>query len=416
MKVRLITIGDEILIGQIVDTNSAYIAQKLNQIGLEVDEILSIKDDFQTIIETLERVQEDSDIIITTGGLGPTKDDKTKHGLCEFLKTELVMDTSVLNFLEERYQKLNRPLNDLNRNQALLPKGSRALHNPLGTAPGIWTEFKNTLIINLQGVPFEMKNLLNSEVIPRIQEKYSLPFVIHRFLSVSHYPESELAITLNDWEDHLPANLSVAYLPERSKVRLRITGKGWDKEGIEREIEDEVEKLIPLLGEHLDSTTKDSIGAIVGDLLRELKLTISTAESCTGGEIASMLTAVSGSSEYFYGSVVSYATEVKKDVLKVSEESIEKHTVVSEEVAKEMAQGVRKLLKTDISVSTTGVAGPAKGEDGKEVGTVWMAICNGEYTFSKLYFFPYLERDDFISQVSKLALQNVFEFVRSHYI
>lgn len=416
MKVRLITIGDEILIGQIVDTNSAYIAQRLNQIGLEVDEILSIKDDFQTIIETLERVQEDSDIIITTGGLGPTKDDKTKHALCEFLKTELVMDASVLNFLEERYLKLNRPLNDLNRNQALLPKGSMALHNPLGTAPGIWTEIKDTLIINLQGVPFEMKNLMNSEVIPRIQEKYSLPFVIHRFLSVSHYPESELALTLNDWEDHLPANLSVAYLPERSKVKLRITGKGWDKEGIEKEIEAEVEKLIPLLGEHLDNTTKDFIGAIVGDLLRELKLSISTAESCTGGEIASMLTAVSGSSEYFYGSVVSYATEVKQDVLKVSEESIEKYTVVSEEVAKEMAQGVRKLLKTDISVSTTGVAGPAKGEDGKEVGTVWMAICNGEHTFSKLYFFPYLEREDFISQVSKLALQNVFEFVRMHYI
>jgi nicotinamide-nucleotide amidase len=415
MKVRLITIGDEILIGQIVDTNSAYIAQKLNQIGLEVDEILSIKDDFQTIIETLERVQEDSDIIITTGGLGPTKDDKTKHALCEFLKTDLVMDKSVLNFLEERYQKLNRPLNDLNRNQALLPKGSMALHNPLGTAPGIWTEFKNTLIINLQGVPFEMKNMMNSEVIPRIQEKYSLPFVIHRFLSVSHYPESELALTLNDWEDHLPSNLCVAYLPERSKVKLRITGKGWDKEIIEKEIEAEVEKLIPLLGEHLDSTTKDSIGAIVGDLLRELKLSISTAESCTGGEIASMLTSVSGSSEYFYGSVVSYATEVKKDVLKVAEDTIEEYTVVSEEVAIEMAQGVRNLLKTDISVSTTGVAGPAKGEDGKEVGTVWMAFGNDEKLESKMYFFPYLEREDFISQVSKLALQNVFEFLKRNY-
>lgn len=415
MKVRLITIGDEILIGQIVDTNSAYIAQHLNKIGLEVDEILSIKDDFQTIVETFERISKDSDIIITTGGLGPTKDDKTKHALCEFLQTELVMDEVVLNFLEERYQKLNRPLNELNRNQALVPKGSIALPNPLGTAPGIWTEFKGKLIINLQGVPFEMKNLLKTEVIPRIQEKFSLPFVIHRFLSVSHFPESELAITLNDWEDHLPNNISVAYLPERSKVKLRLTGKGENKEQIKAQLEQEVQKLIPLLGERLDSTTKDSIAVILGDLLRELNLTISTAESCTGGEIASMLTSVSGSSEYFYGSVVSYATEVKKNVLNVSEKTIETHTVVSEEVAKEMAEGVRDLLKTELSVSTTGVAGPAKGEDGKEVGTVWVAFGNQEILQSKSYFFPYLEREDFIAQVSRLALQNVFEFVKEHY-
>lgn len=415
MKVRLITIGDEILIGQIVDTNSAYIAQHLNKIGLEVDEILSIKDDFQTIVETFERISKESDIIITTGGLGPTKDDKTKHALCEFLQTELVMDEAVLNFLEERYQKLNRPLNELNRNQALLPKGSIALPNPLGTAPGIWTEFDGKLIINLQGVPFEMKNLLKTEVIPRLQQKFSLPFVIHRFLSVSHFPESELAITLNDWEDHLPNNISVAYLPERSKVKLRLTGKGENKEQIKAQLEQEVQKLIPLLGERLDSTTKDSIAVILGDLLRELKLTISTAESCTGGEIASMLTSVSGSSEYFYGSVVSYATEVKKNVLNVSEKTIETHTVVSEEVAKEMAEGVRNLLKTKLSVSTTGVAGPAKGEDGKEVGTVWVAFGNQEIVQTKSYFFPYLEREDFIAQVARLALQNVFEFVKEHY-
>lgn len=416
MKVRLVTIGDEILIGQIVDTNSAYIAHKLNQIGLEVDEILSIKDDFQTIIDTFNRIQEDSDIIITTGGLGPTKDDKTKDALCSFLNSELIQDENVLAFLEERYQKLNRPMNDLNRNQALIPKSSIALPNPLGTAPGIWTEFKNTLIINLQGVPFEMKNLLNTEVIPRIQAKYLLPFVVHRFLSVSHYPESDLAIALESWEDDLPENISVAYLPERSKVKLRLTGKGGNKEELESLMELEVQKLIPLLGERLDSTTNDSIASILGDLLRKLGLSISTAESCTGGEIASMLTAVSGSSEYFYGSVVSYATEVKKNVLKVSIASIENHTVVSEEVATEMAQGVRDLLKTELAVSTTGVAGPSKGEDGQEVGTAWVAICNGEEVFTKNYFFPYLEREDFISQISKLALQNVFEFVQEKYL
>lgn len=412
MKVRLITIGDEILIGQIVDSNSAYIARKLNEIGLEVEEILSIHDDSEIIIETLNRILPDSDVIITTGGLGPTKDDVTKNALCEFLGTELVTDESVLVQLEDRFQKLNRTMNDLNRAQALMPKGSIALKNPLGTAPGIWTEVKNSILINLQGVPFEMKNLINTEVVPRLQEKFDLPFVVHRFLSVSNYPESDLAIALSDWEENLPSDMHLAYLPERSKVKLRISAKGNDKAEIGNRIEAEVQKLIPIIGSRLDSSTQDSIQQILGDKLKELGLTIATAESCTGGTIATMLTSTPGSSDYFYGTVVSYATEVKETVLKVPKELIEKHTVVSEEVAIEMAKGVRELLKTDIAVATTGVAGPAKGEDEKEVGTVWIAVTDGNSVHTKMYFFPYLEREDFISQISKLALQNVFEFLK----
>src|SRR5690606_42065371 len=269
MKVRLVTIGDEILIGQIVDSNSAYIAQKLNEIGLEVDEILSIHDNFDTIVQTLQRLQSETDIIITTGGLGPTKDDKTKLALCQFLESELVMDEEVLTQLKERFQKQNRPMNDLNRNQALMPKGSIALKNPLGTAPGIWTEFENTILINLQGVPFEMKNLINTEVVPRLQEKYYLPLVMHRHLSVSDYPESDLAIALSDWEENLPADFHFAYLPERSKVKLRITAKGFDKSELEKKIQTEVDKLIPIIGSRLDSTTKDSIETILGDKLKE---------------------------------------------------------------------------------------------------------------------------------------------------
>lgn len=412
MKVRLLTIGDEILIGQIVDSNSAYIARKLNEIGLEVEEILSIHDDSKIIIETLNRILPDSDIIITTGGLGPTKDDVTKNALCEFLGTELVMDEIILAQLEERFQKLNRTMNELNRAQALMPKGSIALKNPLGTAPGIWTEFKNSILINLQGVPFEMKNLINTEVIPRLQEKFDLPFVVHRFLSVSNYSESDLAIALSDWEENLPEDFHFAYLPERSKVKLRISVKGIDKIEIEKRIQLEVDKLIPIIGFRLDSTTQDLIQHILGERLKELGLTIGTAESCTGGAIAQMLTNVPGSSAYFMGSVVSYATETKKNVLKVSNELIEKHTVVSEEVASAMAKGVRELLQTDIAVSTTGVAGPSKGEDGKEVGTVWIAVTDGNSVQTKMYFFPYLEREDFIKQVSKLALQNAFEFLK----
>lgn len=411
MKIRIITIGNEILFGQIVDSNSAYIAQKLNQIGLEVDEIRSIPDDPESIKETLHRLQPESDVLILSGGLGPTKDDLTKKALCDFLKTDLVTDESVLNDLEERFKKNNRILNGLNRDQALMPRLSTALPNPLGTAPGIWTEYEKTIIINLPGVPFEMKNLVKTEVIPRLQKKFDLPYVIHRFLSVSNFPESDLSILLEEWEDHLAENLQLAYLPERGKVKLRITAKGKDKFKLEEKIESEVQKLIPLLGNHLDSITKAKTEEILGDRLRELNLTISTAESCTGGMIAQLITSVPGCSDYYKGSIVSYARSVKEKMVGVSQETIDSFTVVSEEVALEMAKGVREKLETDLGISTTGVAGPSLGEDGKEVGTVWMAIADEKKTWTKKYFFPYLEREDFISQTSKTALQNVLKFI-----
>lgn len=411
MKVKLLTIGDEILIGQTVDTNSAYIAQKLNGIGLEVEEILSIADRSETIIKAFQNSIFETDVLITTGGLGPTNDDVTKLALCEFLGTELVMDEFVLKELEERFAKQGRELNKLNRNQALLPKKSVALRNVLGTAPGIWTEFQNTIIINLPGVPFEMKNLMKMEVLPRLQQKFRLPFVVHRFLSVSDYPESELAIALEDWEKDLPQHLHFAYLPERNKIKLRITGIGKVKSEMEKEIDAEVEKLVPLIGDRLDSTTRDTIEIILGEKLKDLNLSIATAESCTGGNISFLLTSAPGSSEYFKGGIVSYATEVKERVLGVSNELIQKHTVVSSEVAEAMAKGVREHLQTDIGVSTTGVAGPAKGEDGKEVGTIWIGIADKNSVTSVRYFFPYLEREDFIAQVSRLALQNVFKFL-----
>lgn len=412
MRVRALTIGDEILFGQVIDTNSAYLAKKLNEIGLEIIEIRSIQDQPKIIIETLEELVDKTDVLITTGGLGPTNDDLTKKSLCEFLKTNLVLNKEILNELEVRFKKNNRTLNALHRDQALVPKNSIALPNPLGTAPGIWTEHKNCIIINLPGVPFEMKNLLKSQVIPLLKARFSLPFVIHRFLSVSNFPESDLAIALEDWENQLPENIHLAYLPENSKVKLVLTAKGRKRNELIEKIDQEVKKVIPILKNHLDSTQTAAVELILGKILKEKKLSISTAESCTGGYIAQLLTSVPGSSSYYKGSVVSYATEVKKNLLNVSEKTIEKHTVVSKEVAIEMAKGVRKKLNTDISLSTTGVAGPSKGEDGKEVGTVWIAIASAKNNFSKMYYFPYLERDDFIAQVSKLALQNVLEFVR----
>lgn len=411
MKVRIITIGDEILFGQIVDSNSAYIAKMLNQIGLEVDEILSVHDEHSAITDTLHRLCPVSDILITTGGLGPTKDDLTKRALTGFLDSELVTDQKVLDDLTGRFESKGIEMNSLNYEQALIPKISVALSNELGTAPGIWTEFNGCLIINLPGVPFEMKNLIKKEVVPRLQQKFKLPFVIHHFLSVSNFPESELALTIEQWESNLPENLHLAYLPERGKVKLRLTARGNDKKSIENEIETRIQQLIPLLGEHLDSAARGATEEILLERLKNTGLTISTAESCTGGMIAHLITSVPGSSAYYKGSVVSYATEVKENILDVSKEIIEKHTVVSEEVASVMANSVRMKLNTDLAVATTGVAGPTMGEDKKEVGTAWIAVTDGKMVLTKKYFFPYLERDDFISQVSKLALQKLIEFL-----
>lgn len=415
MKVCIITIGDEILFGQIVDSNSAYIARMLNEIGLEPDEIISIHDEHNLIIDSLNRLTKIYDIIIMTGGLGPTKDDLTKKALAGFLACEMRIDQNILKSLEERLKRIKLNMNGLNHNQALIPEKSTAIPNPLGTAPGIWTEHENSVIINLPGVPFEMKNLIKTEVIPRLQHKFSLPFVVHHFLSVSNFPESELALQIAEWEDNLPEEIKLAYLPERGKVKLRITARGNDKIYLEDLIANEIKELLPYLGNHLDSAVSGATEEVLADKLKQFKLSLSTAESCTGGMIAHLITSVPGSSAYYKGSVISYATKVKENLLNVPKEIIEEHTVVSEEVAIAMAKGVRLKLNTDLSVSTSGVAGPAKGEDGKEVGTAWIAVTDGAKVLTKSYFFPYLEREDFILQISKLALQRVIEFIKINY-
>lgn len=408
---RLLTIGDEILIGQITDTNSAYIAQKFNEIGLSIEEIISIGDAEKIIIDALEKYSRTSDILITTGGLGPTKDDITKKALSRFLGKELIRDEEVLKELEIRFKNRGLSFNSLNQDQALVPEGSTVLKNPLGSAPGIWSEKNDCIIINLQGVPFEMKNLIKTEVIPLLRARFSLPFKIHRHLTVANYPESELALTLAEWENNLPPGFGLAYLPERGRVKLRISVTGEDRDLMASRIETEVKKLKEILGKDLVSTVNDRPEMILGEKLREKNKTISTAESCTGGSIARMITSVPGSSEYYKGSVVSYATSVKEEVLGVAKELIQKHTVVSREVAEAMALGACKKLKTDYAVATTGVAGPAKGEDGKEVGTVWISVTDGQRFESKMYFLPYLEREEFIDRTSRLALQNSVLFI-----
>ncbi|WP_291062414.1 MULTISPECIES: CinA family nicotinamide mononucleotide deamidase-related protein [unclassified Empedobacter] len=414
IKATLLTIGDEILIGQIVDTNSAFIAKQLNTIGIEVEEIISVQDEMSRIIEAFERGISKSDIVIVTGGLGPTKDDKTKTALCQFLNCELVKEPKVLENIVQLFvaRGYSKELNSLNQDQALIPEKSIFIQNKYGTAPCLWTTINDKIIINLPGVPFEMKGLMRDEIIPKLQDQFQSEIIVHRDILVSGIPESDLAILLEDWENNLPEFIHLAYLPNRTSIDLRFSAFGTDKEFLQNEIQHQINQFKLIAGNYLISENSGNAQQVLGDVLKEKGLTISTAESCTGGNVASLITSVSGSSAYYFGTIVSYDTSVKVNLLNVNQSDIDEFTVVSEKVAEQMAKGVRNQLKTDISISTTGVAGPNKGEDGKEVGTVWISITNGHTTLNKKYFYPYLDREDFIKIVSNNVLNLAIQFVR----
>ncbi|MGV0755255.1 CinA family nicotinamide mononucleotide deamidase-related protein [Empedobacter brevis] len=417
IKATLVTIGDELLIGQIVDTNSAFIAQQLNKIGIEPEEILSVQDKMNHIIEAFERGVSKSDVIIVTGGLGPTKDDKTKAALCQFLNCELVREEKIIEnivrlFTERGY---TRELNHLNQDQALIPKKSTFIQNCYGTAPCLWTNIEDKIIINLPGVPFEMKGLMRDEIIPRLQKQFDTEVIVHRDILVSGIPESDLAILVDEWENSLPDFIHLAYLPNRTSIDLRFSASGTDEIFLNNEIQKQINQFKSIAGKFLISEYSGKVQQVLGDILKQKGLTISTAESCTGGNIATLITSVSGSSAYYFGTVVSYATSVKTSVLGVNQHDIDEFTVVSEQVAEQMAKGVRKQFNTKLSVSTTGVAGPNKGEDGKEVGQVWISVTDGERTLNKNYFYPYLDREDFIKIVSNNALNQVITFVKNNY-
>lgn len=416
-KATLLTIGDEILIGQIVDTNSAFIAQQLNKKGIEVEEIISVQDELNHIIEAFQRGISTSDIVIVTGGLGPTKDDKTKMALCQFLECELIREEKVIENIIHLFDTrgYKKELNNLNQDQALIPEKSTFIQNKYGTAPCLWTTIENKVLINLPGVPFEMKGLMRDEIIPRLKDNFQTDIIVHRDILVSGIPESDLAILVEDWENQLPEFIHLAYLPNRTSIDLRFSATGDDEVVLRNLIQQEIEKFKLIAGKYLVSENSGKAQQVLGDLLKQKDLTISTAESCTGGNISTLITSVSGSSSYFIGSVVSYATSVKTSVLGVNQKDIDQHSVVSEQVAKQMALGACKVLKTNLAVSTTGVAGPNKGEDDNEVGTVWVSVTNGQQTINKKYFYPYLDREDFIKIVSTNALNLVIQFVNQNY-
>lgn len=385
MFADIITIGDEILIGQIIDTNSAFIAKELNKIGISVYQITSVQDDREHILKALEESRDHADIVIVTGGLGPTKDDITKHTFCEFFNDELVEDKKVLAHVENLFAKYisNTPISDLNRKQAWVPSKAKVLHNENGTAPGMWFYEDNTTFVSLPGVPFEMKHLIKEVVVPKLVDFYERPHIIHKTINTYGMGESAIAQKIEDWEDNLPKFIKLAYLPSLGKVRLRLTAKGKDYQTLLKGIDEASQKLFPLIGDIIQSTEEDEeIEAVIAGLLEKRGLTLATAESFTGGTIASRITSIPGASKYFKGSIVSYATEVKVNVLGVTQELVDEHSVVSEQVAMAMAKGVKNLMDTDFAIATTGNAGPSKGDSDAEVGTVFIGIASPSNIFA----------------------------------
>ncbi|NHM00999.1 CinA family nicotinamide mononucleotide deamidase-related protein [Flavobacterium difficile] len=389
MKAAVITIGDEILIGQIVDTNSSYISKALDKIGIATYEMLSISDNKEHILKTFKDVQNNFDVVIITGGLGPTKDDITKKTFCDYFDDVLVQNDEVLqnvkDIIEGFYKK---PITQLNIDQALVPSKAKVLFNKVGTAPGMLMEHESTVFISLPGVPYEMKYLVDNEIIPYLVEKFERPYIVHKTLMTYGRGESLIAEQIENWETNLPNFIKLAYLPSPGKVRLRLTARGENEDFLKEAIFNEVEKLKPIIGDIIVGYEEDeTIEVVLGKLFAEKKVTLSTAESCTGGKISQLITAVAGASAYFYGGITAYSNQIKTDVLKVNSDLIDEFSVVSAAVAKEMALNCKSIFKTDYAIATTGNAGPTKGESDAELGTVFIAIATPNEVFVEEFNF-----------------------------
>jgi nicotinamide-nucleotide amidase len=387
MKAELITIGDEILIGQIVDTNSAWMGQQLNLLGIEVYQVTSVHDNHDHIMKALAEAEENADLVLITGGLGPTKDDITKHTLCEYFGTELVFHPEVLEHVRSLLSSRNVNINQLNTDQALLPASCTVLHNSAGTAAGMWFERNNTIFVSMPGVPFEMEAIMTEEVFPRLTKLGITQSIVHKTVLTIGLPESMLAEKIEQWESALPYFIKLAYLPSPMMVRLRLSGYGTDQSELEAEIDRQVKKLLGIIPENVFGFDNDNLGLVIGRLLKESSRTLAVAESCTGGKIAHFITSNPGSSAYFKGGVVAYSNEIKNKLLDVSSEIIETFGAVSQQVAEAMARGAQKVLNSDYSVATTGIAGPDGGTEEKPVGTVWIAVAGPSGIISKKYIF-----------------------------
>ena len=405
MKATIVTIGDEILIGQIVDTNSGYIAKALDKIGVQTTEMLSISDDKNHILDTFASLQDKVDLVIITGGLGPTKDDITKKTFCDYFEDVFVRNQEVEDHIVALFTELNFIPTQINKDQALLPSKALVLKNNYGTAAGMWMKKGKTVFVSMPGVPYEMKGIVNEELIPKIISEYKRPYIVHKTILTYGQGESMVAERIENWENNLPEYIKLAYLPSPGRVRLRLTARGENEEVLQKAIQENIQSLTTIIGDIIVGFDEDeTIEVIIGRLLRQQGKTIATAESCTGGKIAQILTSVAGASNYFRGSVVSYATDTKISVLGVSTQTIDEFTVVSAAVASEMVLGIQKLMKADYAIATTGNAGPSKGDADAEIGTVFIALATPETVFVSAFNFGQ-PRDKVIDRTTNKALE-----------
>ena len=412
MKAEIITIGDEILIGQIVDTNSAWMGQQLNLLGIEIYQVTSVHDDQSHILKAIDEAGRNADLVLITGGLGPTKDDITKKCLCEYFETELVFHPEVFEHVKSLLSSRNVIINQLNRDQALLPVNCTVLHNPVGTASGMWFEKSGTIFISMPGVPFEMEAIMTEEVFPRLKLLRKSRAIVHKTVLTIGIPESMLAERIEAWEDALPEYIKLAYLPNPMMVRLRLSGYGTDELVLKTEIDKQVKGLLNLIPEAVFGYDNDNLGIVLGRMLVSSGKTMATAESCTGGSIAQLITSNPGSSAYFKGGVVAYSNELKNKLLGVPDKIIEEYGAVSQEVAELMAVGARENLGTDYAVATTGIAGPDGGSDEKPVGTVWIAVAGANGVSSKKYVFKH-NRERNIIRSTHIALNMLRIFIQT---
>ena len=407
MNIEIITIGDELLIGQVVDTNSAWMSKRLSEAGFDVIYITSIKDEYNSILKAIEEGFKRADVLLMTGGNGPTKDDITKNTLCDYFEDKLVLDNDVLDNIKALFKYKNLKLNELTRNQAYVPQTSTVIQNRVGTAPNLWFEKKGKVLVSMPGVPFEMRYAMEEEIIPRLSVKYEAKAFLKHTIYTYGISESALAMQLNDFEEELPHGFALAYLPGGGIIRLRLSAKGEENTV---EMDKQIDKLKRIIDTNLLIESEDSLEVVLGTILKSKKLSISLAESCSGGYLAHLLTTVSGASQYFKGSIVSYADSAKIDLLNVSSSSIDEYGAVSKQVVEEMAKGAISALNTDCAIAISGIAGPEGGTVEKPVGTVWICTIYNDSIISKQYMFGN-SRDNNIQRSAVMAIVQLLKMI-----
>jgi nicotinamide-nucleotide amidase len=405
MNATIITIGDELLIGQVIDTNSSWMAQQLNDAGIYVKRRIAVGDEKEEIIDAIDQAKSIGDVILLTGGLGPTKDDITKETLCEYFGCRLVFNEEIFSMVKSFFDRFKRPMIESNRRQAEVPENCTPIKNYNGTAPGMWFEEQGKIFVSMPGVPFEMKAMMKEYVIPKLVSRFTSEIIIHKTIQLQGIGESFLAEKISDIEDSFPEGFKLAYLPHLSIIRLRITARGTDEVLMTSTVAELTAKIEARVGEFIWGYDEDILEETIGRILLEKNCTLSTAESCTGGLVAFKITSIAGASGYFKGGVVAYSNALKKELLGVEEETLENFGAVSEEVVKQMAEGSLQITRSDYAVAISGVAGPGGGTEDKPVGTVWIAVAGKNQMISKKLSFAHSrERNMELAAIHALSL------------